>query len=1173
MKQDEKQQVKQRDASMSKPVSELMKKAAIEKSLSSVSEPVQHKAMPGLAESDLQRKQPETDDKIYILLKDNVSDKNTHIVSYHQNGRIGDIIQGADMEALVKNPPQTMIVMKVDDYKNLLDKGWKKGENFKHELGKQKADLTIGDFDKARTFYADYVRSESRLIGSPKIGQPTWTGKGTVAAPDKKIVSALGTLTFLNTQIHNLQVDKDIQRLTKEQKDIISNAVLFLDAHGMHSKSVTAKDEVTGRDSTYLFKDGTYLGFSEHYDSKDTSKDYSYLYFQDKDKHWTNINVNGNFYKPLDSKRLDEVLGKINDRVESVVKSSLGYESSLGKAVPWAERVSETEINPNSVLKTMDTIHAKRGNAIALFRKGDYYEAYGKDAVKMSNRLGLTLTHLNNPDGLEMVRVPEKALDTYIPKLLHAGERVAMVDTPLSQAVEESMQSKTKETKIINMDEVGNSSHAKDQKNEQYDVYLIHGGVAEVILQSLDSKEAAEHHIKTFQPWYDKMNKGELWAVPRAGLTVNVDNTPIRWDKYILNQIGQSRTDLHDGKITAVKEFARMADISHKAYDSRVSLLYPTAVKHLYDYMQFELHPKVNVELAEEGKKLIGKTFVDNGEDVKIKGVRPAAETGLYHSVFVTDKGQYNIWSIMQQLKEGKLQLKGVEQNNTESAKLAKDSEKQSNNTTMAKTKKQVKQETASAVESKTGKQEKTASEKVNQPQEKADKVKPELKTTKEDRDAFTAAVVSAGGKNNHEPLTVKLPETPGFTVKNAKGNSETLDSMQVLRGRVTFTNTNGDKLQLTTLSNEALKDLKPLVEPLAKDARQKKEVHEKVEDNNAVKTATAEQREQFVKDIKTIMGDTKSVALPNFGTKEGVVASLGNEGVSIKRVTQFDDNISFTATIPGKDDKELMYIHPKDIRPEFYDILKNDVSKAMQPQYVTEYGGKVTNAVVFPAKDDSSKQIFFARIDGKPLHPKVVNSDDAERFRNGELTVKDMMEKYYPTKIAKQLSKEEFNDMKLSDGRELTKFRVYKQDNPAKEHYKEYMMYAELGDKHLHAVPMTHAQLDAYFDRTQSKAMLAEKAFGEDLHLKSAYEKYVLPENVKEVVIRKDANRDYMISATLDDGRKTGEKKLTGNDIYAFFKSKTATKEQLGAKYLKDEISNVAKRPMEVERHQGLKR
>ena len=75
----------------------------------------------------------------------------------------------------------------------------------------------------------------------------------------------------------------------------------------------------------------------------------------------------------------------------------------------------------------------KHPDAILLFRCGDFYETYKDDAVKASNILGITLTKSNgrkDDEGkpLAMARFPYHALDTYLPKLIRAGERVAICD-------------------------------------------------------------------------------------------------------------------------------------------------------------------------------------------------------------------------------------------------------------------------------------------------------------------------------------------------------------------------------------------------------------------------------------------------------------------------------------------------------------------------------------------------------------------------------------------------------------------------------------------------------------------------------------------------------------------------------------------------------------------------
>ena len=75
----------------------------------------------------------------------------------------------------------------------------------------------------------------------------------------------------------------------------------------------------------------------------------------------------------------------------------------------------------------------KHPDAILLFRCGDFYETYKDDAVKASKILGITLTKSNgrkDDEGkpLAMAGFPYHALDTYLPKLIRAGERVAICD-------------------------------------------------------------------------------------------------------------------------------------------------------------------------------------------------------------------------------------------------------------------------------------------------------------------------------------------------------------------------------------------------------------------------------------------------------------------------------------------------------------------------------------------------------------------------------------------------------------------------------------------------------------------------------------------------------------------------------------------------------------------------
>ena len=82
------------------------------------------------------------------------------------------------------------------------------------------------------------------------------------------------------------------------------------------------------------------------------------------------------------------------------------------------------------MLKQYFDIKSKHPDAILLFRVGDFYEMYGKDAVVGAEILGIVLTRRSNgvTDYVEMAGFPHHALDTYLPKLVRAGKRVAICD-------------------------------------------------------------------------------------------------------------------------------------------------------------------------------------------------------------------------------------------------------------------------------------------------------------------------------------------------------------------------------------------------------------------------------------------------------------------------------------------------------------------------------------------------------------------------------------------------------------------------------------------------------------------------------------------------------------------------------------------------------------------------
>ena len=105
--------------------------------------------------------------------------------------------------------------------------------------------------------------------------------------------------------------------------------------------------------------------------------------------------------------------------------------SAPQESAPEAEQASE----PSALAKAYAEMKAKHPDAVLLYRCGDFYEAYGDDAKTISDVLGITLTRRNAKDCTEqMAGFPHHALDTYLPKLVRAGQRVAICDEPTKVA-------------------------------------------------------------------------------------------------------------------------------------------------------------------------------------------------------------------------------------------------------------------------------------------------------------------------------------------------------------------------------------------------------------------------------------------------------------------------------------------------------------------------------------------------------------------------------------------------------------------------------------------------------------------------------------------------------------------------------------------------------------------
>ena len=236
-------------------------------------------------------------------------------------------------------------------------------------------------------------------------------------------------------------------------------------------------------------------------------------------------------------------------------------------------------------------------------------------------------------------------------------------------------------------------------------------------------------------------------------------------------------------------------------------------------------------------------------------------------------------------------------------------------------------------------------------------------------------------------------------------------------------------------------------------------------------------------------------------------------------------------------------------------------VKQPREPQMVTVNGEKVTHGHAYQGTTNRENWYFTAKLDGVQLKPQLMDAADVAAYSKKEMTVQQLMEKYYPTKLMPKVPEEAFKVKNVIAGPEgnmtVEKFNVYKEKDPARADYGKYKFFAQVGDKKMSAVA-SREDLNAYFDRVKTPGQLVEKIFGERLHLPSHYAKFSLPEGVgaDNVRISKSKEGAWTVQVDLGERGKTSRLPLSYDDGFSYFQTKSATKEQLAAKYLGTEIS-----------------
>lgn len=150
----------------------------------------------------------------------------------------------------------------------------------------------------------------------------------------------------------------------------------------------------------------------------------------------------------------DVLAGKLEEMKRSVspdVEGTQLHEENEHREYHEEEKRQQQQMsNVPPIIKQYNDLKQKHPDALLLFRCGDFYETYKEDAVKASNILGITLTkHSKRMDEegkpLKMAGFPYHALDTYLPKLIRAGERVAICDQLESPRQKTSHQEENKQ--------------------------------------------------------------------------------------------------------------------------------------------------------------------------------------------------------------------------------------------------------------------------------------------------------------------------------------------------------------------------------------------------------------------------------------------------------------------------------------------------------------------------------------------------------------------------------------------------------------------------------------------------------------------------------------------------------------------------------------------------------
>lgn len=139
------------------------------------------------------------------------------------------------------------------------------------------------------------------------------------------------------------------------------------------------------------------------------------------------------------------------------------------KGAQLSQNEKEQKGKYSSIMKQWKELKGKHPDALLLFRIGDFYEMYKQDAKRGSEVLGITLTKMNESKDFHLAGFPHQALDTYLPKLIRAGERVAICN----QLESKKTVSQSFDTKAILNKAYATAKEVAKQSGMQYERVMV----------------------------------------------------------------------------------------------------------------------------------------------------------------------------------------------------------------------------------------------------------------------------------------------------------------------------------------------------------------------------------------------------------------------------------------------------------------------------------------------------------------------------------------------------------------------------------------------------------------------------------------------------------------------------------------------------------------------------